>query len=242
MTRAMHQLLVVEDQPEIRAILRMALSAAGYRVIEADTAARAIVEARSHKPDLAIVDLGLPDADGVSVIRDIRSWSVMPLLVLSARSAEAEKVIALDAGADDYVTKPFGMDELLARVRVGLRRAPTDGQHRPVLHFGRVTVDLDRREAYRGEVEAIHLTPLEFRLLDAMARRVGLIVPQRLLLREVWGPGKDGDARSLRVYIKSLRDKLEPEPVVPRYIQTEIGVGYRLRETVLAADPSPADS
>jgi two-component system KDP operon response regulator KdpE len=238
----MHQLLVVEDQLEIRAILRTALSAAGYRVIEADTAARAIVEARSHKPDLAIIDLGLPDSDGVTVIRDIRSWSVMPLLVLSARSAEAEKVVALDAGADDYVTKPFGMDELLARVRVGLRRAPTDGLHKPVLHFGGITVDLDRREAHRGAGEVLHLTPLEFRLLEALARRVGLIVPQRQLLREVWGPGKDGDARSLRVYIKSLRDKLEPEPVVPRYIQTEIGVGYRLNDSVLAADAPPADS
>jgi two-component system, OmpR family, KDP operon response regulator KdpE len=229
----MHQVLVVEDQRDISGAIRAALAAAGYRVIEADTVARARIEARTHKPDLVLVDLGLPDGDGIDLIRDIRGWSVLPVIVLSARTAEHQKITALDAGADDYVTKPFGAGELLARVRAALRRSPGDGEHAPVLHFGPTTVDLHRRMAQRPDGSAVHLTPLEFRVLDTLTRRAGLVVPQRLLIGEAWGPGRVGDARSLRVYVKSLRDKLEPDAAVPRYLLTEVGVGYRLAAEVL---------
>lgn len=242
MTRAMHQVLVVEDQADIRAVLRAMLAAAGYRVVEAGTVARALVEARSHKPDLLLVDLGLPDGDGVDLIRAVRGWSVAPILVLSARTREAEKVLALDAGADDYVTKPFGTDELLARVRAALRRAPSDGRHPPRLVFENTVVDLERRLATGPGGAPVHLTPQEFRVLDVLARRPGLIVAQRQLLREAWGPDRVDDARSLRVFVKSLRDKLEPDPAVPRYILTEIGIGYRLVAAAVEAAGGPEKS
>jgi two-component system KDP operon response regulator KdpE len=238
----MHQILVVEDQPDLRAVLRTTLVAAGYRVVEAGTAARALVEARSHKPDLLLVDLGLPDGDGIDLIRSIRGWSVAPILVLSARTREAEKVVALDAGADDYVTKPFGTDELLARIRAALRRAPGDGRHRPRLVFGTRVVDLERRQATGPTGEPVHLTPQEYRVLDVLSRRPGLIVPQRQLLREAWGPDRAGDARSLRVFVKSLRDKLEPTPAIPRFILTEIGVGYRLAGEVVEGAAESGES
>ncbi|MBL8226560.1 MAG: response regulator [Chromatiales bacterium] len=238
----MHQILVVEDQPDLRAVLRTTLVAAGYRVVEAGTAARALVEARSHKPDLLLVDLGLPDGDGIDLIRAIRGWSVAPILVLSARTRETEKVLALDAGADDYVTKPFGTDELLARVRAALRRAPSDGHHRSRLVFGATVVDLERRQATGPAGEPVHLTPQEYRVLDVLARRPGLIVAQRQLLREAWGPDRVDDARGLRVFVKSLRDKLEPAPAIPRFILTEIGVGYRLASDVVEGTTDTTDS
>lgn len=226
MTRAMHQVLVIDDEPDIRRVLRVLLEANDYRVTEAGTAARGEIEARSHKPDLLIVDLGLPDGDGISVIRDVRTWSPMPILVLSARAMEQQKVTALDAGADDYVTKPFSAPELLARVRAALRRnVKTD--RLPTFKLGGIEVDLEHRQACgpRGE---IHLTPLEYRVVECLARHPALIVTQSQLIREVWGPDRFGDTRNLRLCIRNIRHKLEPDPRRPRYLVTETGLGYRL--------------
>ncbi len=224
----MHQVLVIEDEPGIRAVLRVLLSAEGYRCIEADTALRAEIEARSHKPDLLLVDLGLPDGDGLKVIRRVRAWSPVPIVVLSARTMEEQKVAALDAGADDYITKPFSGPELLARLRAALRRVTHTVAPSAVLRFADVRVDLARREAHGPEGE-VHLTPLEYRVLGCLARQLGSIVMQHQLIREVWGPGREDDSRSLRVCIKNLRAKLEPDARQPRYLLTETGVGYRLR-------------
>ena len=226
-------ILLVEDEPEIRAFLRATLAAEGYAVAESGSGRRGVLDAGTHKPDMAIVDLGLPDFDGIEVIRRIREWSPMPILVLSARSHERSKVEALDAGADDYLTKPFGIGELLARVRAALRhavRAPGGGTQ---LRIGEARIDLERRTALRG-AESLRLTPIEFRLLATLARRPGTVVTHGQLLREVWGPSHAQDTHYLRVYMKQLRDKLEPDPANPRYLCTEIGVGYRL------AQPEPA--
>jgi two-component system KDP operon response regulator KdpE len=228
MTQAMHQVLVVEDEPGIRQVLRVLLEAERYRVVEAETAKRADIEARSHKPDLMIVDLGLPDGDGLEVIRGVRAWSPMPVIVLSARTLETQKIAALDAGADDYVTKPFSAGELLARVRAGLRRNVRGGGKLTTLRIGAIEVDFERREA-RGPAGDVHLTPLEYRVLESFVRHAGMIVRQEQLLREAWGPGKSGDARSLRVCIKNLREKIEPDPRRPRHVVTEVGLGYRFR-------------
>jgi two-component system KDP operon response regulator KdpE len=228
MTLAMHQVLVVEDDAGIRDVLRALLSAANYRVIEAHSAARGEIEARAHKPDLAIVDLGLPDRDGLELIRAVRAWSGMAIIVLSARTAEMQKIAALDAGADDYVSKPFGAEELLARVRAALRRTATGALASSVIHLGDVVVDLARREA-RGLAPSLHLTPLEFRVLENLAHHPDTIVKQDHLIREVWGPSQVDDSRSLRVCIRKLRAKLEPDPQRPRYLITEAGLGYRLR-------------
>jgi len=228
MTEAMHQILVIEDDPAIRGILRVLLEAEGYRFIEADTAMRAEIEARSHKPDLLLVDLGLPDGDGLKVIRKVRAWSPVPVIVLSARTMEEQKIAALDAGADDYVTKPFSTPELLARVRAALRRNVRGASQTSVLHLSNIEVDLEKRET-RGPNGEIHMTPLEYRVLECLARHLGSIVIQNQLVREVWGPERLGDTRSLRVCIKNLRSKLEPDSSKPRYIVTEAGVGYRLR-------------
>jgi two-component system KDP operon response regulator KdpE len=224
----MHQILVIEDEPAIRNVLRVLLEAEGYRYIEADTAMRAEIEARSHKPDLLLVDLGLPDGDGLKVIRRVRAWSPVPVIVLSARTMEEQKIAALDAGADDYVTKPFSAPELLARVRAALRRNVRGTDQTSILHLDAVEVDLNRREA-QGPQGEIHLTPLEYRVLECLARHLGSIVIQNQLVREVWGPERLGDTRSLRVCVKNLRNKLEPDPRKPRYIVTEAGLGYRLR-------------
>jgi two-component system, OmpR family, KDP operon response regulator KdpE len=233
MTQAMHQVLVIEDEPAIRNVLRVLLTAEGYRCIEADTALRAEIEARSHKPDLLLIDLGLPDDDGLKVIRRVRAWSPVPIVVLSARTMEEQKVAALDAGADDYVAKPFSAAELLARLRAALRRSVRSTSAAP-LQFATVRVDLARREAHAGDAE-IHLTPLEYRVLECLARHLGSIVMQGQLIREVWGPERQDDSRSLRVCIKNLRSKLEPDPRQPRYLVTETGLGYRLRADEEAA-------
>jgi two-component system KDP operon response regulator KdpE len=222
----MHQILVVEDEPGIRQVVRVLLEAENYRVVEAATAERAAIEARSHKPDLLIVDLGLPDGDGLEVIRGLREWSPVPVIVLSARTLESQKIAALDAGADDYVSKPFSAGELLARVRAGLRRGVRGGGETTKIKIGEVDVDFERREA-RGPGGAVHLTPLEFRLLESLVRHAGMIVRQAQLLREAWGPARDTDARALRVCMKNLREKLEPDPRRPRYFLTEVGLGYR---------------
>jgi len=226
MTEPRSTILVVEDEPEIRRFLRSSLGADGYRVVEAESGSRGAIDAGSQKPDLAIVDLGLPDIDGVEVIRRIRSWSPMPILVLSARAQERSKIEALDAGADDYVTKPFGVGELLARVRVALRHAlrPSSGK---ALSFGDVTIDFEKRRAVRKDVE-VHLTPIEFRLLGVLAKHLGLVVTHRQLLREVWGPSHVEHTHYLRIYMKQLREKLEADPVRPRHLVTETGIGYRL--------------
>ncbi len=236
MTQAMHQVLVIEDEPEIRHVLRVLLESERFRYIEAATAARADIEARAHKPDLLLVDLGLPDGDGLSVIRRVRSWSPVPIIVLSARTMEQQKIAALDAGADDYVSKPFSAPELMARVRAALRRNVRGTDSTGLLLLGPSSVDLTRRTA-RGPSGEIHLTPLEFRLLECLARQAGRIVMQDQLVREVWGPTHLGDTRSLRVCVKNLSGKLEPEPPRPRYLLTETGLGYRLR---LDEPPSPA--
>ena len=221
-------ILIVEDEPEIRQFLRLSLGAEGYRVVESSTGRRGTIDAGTHKPDVAIVDLGLPDIDGVQVVRHIRDWSPMPIIILSARSQERTKIEAFAAGADDYVTKPFGMGELLARISVALRHAVRSGTADNVLRLANATVDLDKRTASR-DGQPIHLTPLEFRLLAALARHVDKVVMHRQLLAEVWGPTHEGDTHYLRIYMKQLRDKLEAEPERPRYFLTEPGVGYRLR-------------
>ena len=219
-------ILVVEDEPEIRRFLRSSLVAEGYRVVESANARRGAIDAGTHKPDVAIVDLGLPDLDGREVIRQIRSWSAMPIVVLSARAQERSKIEALDAGADDYVTKPFGVNELLARIRAALRHAARSpaGQ---VLRLGAASIDLEKRRATR-EGSEVRLTPIEFRLLACLARHLGMVVTQRQLLGEVWGPSHTAQTHYLRIYMKQLRDKLEADPVRPKYLITETGVGYRL--------------
>jgi two-component system KDP operon response regulator KdpE len=227
-TEAMHQILVIEDDDSIRNVVRLLLQAEQYRVIEAATAARAEIEARSHKPDLLLVDLGLPDGDGLKVIERVRQWSQVPIVVLSARAMEAQKIAALDAGADDFVTKPFSAPELLARVRAALRRGVRGSAQTPLLHIGKVTIDLTRREAQSPEGE-LHLTPLEYRVLESLARQAGMIVTASQLIQEAWGPDRPEDTRNLRVCLKNLRQKLEPDPSRPRYLVTEAGLGYRLR-------------
>ena len=220
-------ILVVEDEPQMRRLLQGALGADGYRVVESASGRRGAIDAGTHKPDLAIVDLGLPDIDGVEVIRRIREWSPMPIIVLSARVQERSKVEALDAGADDYVTKPFGMGELLARLRVALRNAARTQAGARNLKLEKVVLDLENRRTTRNGDE-VHLTPIEYRLLACLAKHLGMVVTQRQLLREVWGPSHDADTHYLRIYMKQLRDKLEEDPVRPKHLITETGIGYRL--------------
>ena len=219
-------ILVVEDEPEIRQFLRSSLGAEGYRVVESPNGRRAELDAGMHKPDLAIVDLGLPDFDGLEVIRRIREWSPMPIIVLSARIQERQKVDALDSGADDYITKPFGVGELLARVRVALRHAarPPAG---PELTFSDVKINFEKRRVTRTGAD-VHLTPVEFRLVACLAKHLGMVVTHRQLLTEVWGPTHAEDTHYLRVYMKQLREKLEADPAQPKHLLTETGVGYRL--------------
>ena len=219
--------LVIEDDPEIQAFLRATLLAEGYRVVPATTARRGTIDAGTHKPDMAIVDLGLPDQDGTEAIRRIREWSAMPILVLSARSHERSKIEALDAGADDYLTKPFGIGELLARVRAALRHAVRLPQGTTVVAWNGVRIDLEARLATK-DGEPVRLTPLEFRILSTLARRPGTVVTHRQLLLEAWGPSHTSDTHYLRVYMKQLREKLEDTPGEPRFLRTELGVGYRL--------------
>jgi two-component system KDP operon response regulator KdpE len=236
MTQAMHRVLVVEDEAAIRDVLRAMLEAEHYRVVDVGTAARASIEARSHKPDLLLVDLGLPDGDGVQLIRDLRAWSSVPVIVLSARTLEPQKIAALDAGADDYVTKPFSAPELLARVRAALRRNARGSEQSFVVRLGDVLVDLSRRSTRRANAP-LHLTPLEYRFLECLARQAGMIVRRDQLIQEVWGPSHSGDTRSLRVCLKNLRDKLEPDPARPKYLITEAGPGYRLTTDEPPASP-----
>jgi two-component system KDP operon response regulator KdpE len=221
-------ILLVEDEPDIRRFLRSAFSVHGYRLVESATGRRGFIDAGTHKPDLAIVDLGLPDIDGLEVIRRIRQWSSMPVIVLSARVQERSKIEALDAGADDYVTKPFGIGELVARIRVALRHGARTAAGMSALRLGVIRVDLERRCATRDDGSEIHLTPIEFRLLTMLGKHLGMVVTHRQLLSEIWGPTHVSDTHYLRIYMKQLRDKLEIDPVRPRHLLTETGVGYRL--------------
>ncbi|MBX9610002.1 MAG: two-component system response regulator KdpE [Burkholderiales bacterium] len=224
--------VVIEDEPQIRRFVRAALEAEGWQVFEADTAQRGLTEAGTRKPDLLVLDLGLPDSDGLDVIRDVRGWSVVPIVVLSARSDESDKIAALDAGADDYLTKPFGVGELLARVRANLRRpraaaAGAGAEASPLFRFGDVEVDRAARLVRKGGAE-VHLTPIEYRLLTVLVANAGRVLTHRQLLREVWGPSHAEQSHYLRIYMGHLRQKLEPDPAQPRHFVTETAVGYRL--------------
>jgi two-component system, OmpR family, KDP operon response regulator KdpE len=227
MTKPCATILMVEDEPEIRRFVRAALTAEGHKVVESVTARRGAIDATTHKPDLTIVDLGLPDRDGIDVIRQIRTWSPMPIIVLSARVQESSKISAFEAGADDYVTKPFGIRELIARVRVALRRALRTASGQQSLVLGNATIDIEARTAIR-DGRPVHLTPIEFRVIACLAKSPGMVVTHKQLLTEVWGPAHAADTHYLRIYLKQLRDKLEADPVQPRYFVTETGIGYRL--------------
>jgi len=220
--------LVLEDEREIRQFVRTSLESEGWQVHEAGTLKQGLVEAATRRPDLIIADLGLPDGDGVDFIREVRTWSGVPIIVLSARSHETDKVAALDAGADDFITKPFGVNELLARTRASLRRmrvgrTPTDA----VFRFGDVEVDLAARVVSKRGAE-VHLTPIEYRLLGVLVANAGRVLTHPYLLREVWGPSHSESTHYLRVYMGNLRQKLEDDSAQPRHIVTETGVGYRL--------------
>jgi two-component system KDP operon response regulator KdpE len=219
--------VVVEDEPQIRRFVRGALESAGCQVFEAETMKKGLVEAGTRKPDLVVLDLGLPDGDGVDFIRDLRGWSGVPIVVLSARSDEQDKIEALDAGADDYLTKPFGVGELLARVRASLRRASRRGEEGDtVIAFSDVSVDLVNRMVTRAGA-AVHLTPIEYRLLTFVTTQPGKVLTHRQILREVWGPSHVDSSHYLRIYMGHLRHKLEVDPTQPRHFITETGVGYR---------------
>ena len=221
--------VLIEDEPPIRRFLRATLTGQGYRLFEASTGADGVVEVGSRQPDVVIVDLGLPDMDGIDVIRRVREWSSVPIIVLSARGQERDKVAALDAGADDYVSKPFSAGELLARIRVALRHtvgASHEGDD-AVFKTGELRVDLLHRQVLLGEKQ-VHLTPIEYKLLTTLVHHAGKVVTHQQLLREVWGPSHTEQAHYVRVYMAHLRHKLEAEPARPRYLLTEPGVGYRL--------------
>ncbi len=227
MTAGAPNAVLIEDDAQIRAFVRSALQAEGWQVHEAQTVARGLIEAGQRRPDLVLLDLGLPDGDGIDFIRRFREWSTMPIIVLSARTSESDKVEALDAGADDYLVKPFGVAELLARVRANLRRLRTaDAQ--PAIEFGQVRVQFDQRTITRTGAD-VHLTPVEYRLLAYLARNAGRVCTHRQLLQEVWGPGHAEDLQYLRVYMGQLRRKLEDDPSQPEHILTEAGIGYRLK-------------
>ena len=222
--------LLIEDEAKIRSVIRSTLTRHGYRLYEASTGREGMANAAARNPDLILLDLGLPDLDGLEVIRQVRRWAAIPIIVLSARGQEQSKVNALDAGADDYVTKPFGINELLARMRVVLRhaarRAETDGE--PVFAVGDLRVDLEHREV-RVAGKTVRLTPIEFKLLAVLVKQAGKVLTYRQLLKEVWGPLHVAEAHYVRVYMQHLRNKLEAKPAHPRYLITELGVGYRLR-------------
>ncbi|KAB2892530.1 MAG: two-component system response regulator KdpE, partial [Burkholderiaceae bacterium] len=221
------RILIVEDEAEIRRFVRLTLEAEGHVVHEAGGLQRGLIEAGTRRPDLVVLDLGLPDGDGVQLIRDLRTWSAVPVVVLSARSGEADKIAALDAGADDYLVKPFGAGELMARVRAQLRRSQqqTPGGD-PVVRFGAIAVDLVRRAVERDGV-ALHLTPIEYKLLTHLIAQPDRVITHQQLLKVVWGPGHAEDTHYVRVHMANLRKKIEANPSMPAHLVTEAGIGYR---------------
>ncbi len=220
--------VIVEDDPPIRRFLRTGLATHGFGVFEADTGRQGLIEAGTRKPDLMILDLGLPDMGGVELVKAIREWSAMPIIILSARNAEQNKIDALDAGADDYLTKPFGLGELLARIRVALRHSAKNPDQEQVFTTGKLSVDLQNRRVHVGGHE-VHLTPIQYRLLALLVKHAGKVLTHRHILQEVWGPSYTGNPHYLRIYMSQLRQKLEEEPAKPQYLLTESGVGYRLK-------------
>jgi two-component system KDP operon response regulator KdpE len=234
MSEPLPVVILIEDERQIRRFVRAALEAEGWIVVETDTLRQGLTDASTRTPDLIILDLGLPDGDGVDFIRDFRGWSKVPVIVLSARVGEQDKIEALDAGADDYLTKPFGVGELLARVRAASRRRLQAGvTHSAIFEFGDVTVDLSLRTVRKGEA-AVHLTPIEYRLLNLLIANAGKVLTHRQILRDVWGPSHAEDGHYVRVYMGHLRQKLEDDPAQPRYILTETAVGYRLVQNARA--------
>jgi two-component system KDP operon response regulator KdpE len=231
MDRPAPLVLLIEDEPPMRRFLRTALGANDYRLVEAETAKEGLAQAAARNPDVILLDLGLPDRDGLEVARELREWSATPIIVLSARGREEDKVKALDLGADDYLTKPFGVDELLARIRVALRHAamPPGTAPEPVFEAGALRVDLTARRVWRGG-EEIHLTPTEYKLLTTLVRHAGKVLTHRQLLKEVWGANYANQSQYVRVYMAQLRQKIEADPARPRLLLTEPGVGYRLRD------------
>jgi two-component system KDP operon response regulator KdpE len=223
-------ILVVEDEAQMRRFLRTSLANQGYRIVEATTGEEAVVRARAHNPDLVLLDLGLPDMDGIEVARQLRQWMHAPIVIVSARGQEDDKVRALDEGADDYLTKPFGSKELMARIRVALRHAARAGvsAQEPILVVGDIRVDLDKRAVHVADTE-VHLTPIEYKLLAVLMKNAGKVLTHRQLLKEVWGPAYATQTQYLRVYMTQLRHKLERDAARPKYLLTEPGVGYRLR-------------
>jgi two-component system KDP operon response regulator KdpE len=222
--------LVIEDEPQMRRFIRASLEAHGFQVDEASNGAEALALATSRNPDVILMDLGLPDIDGIDLTRRLREWSRTPVIVISARGREADKVSALDAGADDYLTKPFGVDELLARIRVALRHAhDTQRTEESALEFGNVRIDFARREVKVGDGE-VHLTPTEYKMLSLLARNAGRVLTHRQIIREVWGPSYAGQTHHVRVHMAELRKKIESDPARPQLLLTEPGVGYRLRD------------
>jgi two-component system KDP operon response regulator KdpE len=222
-------IIVIEDEAQIRRFLRTTLASEGYQVIEAETGKQGMAEAAMRKPEMVILDLGLPDMDGVEVVNGIRAWSSVPIIVLSARSQEGDKIYALDAGANDYLVKPFGVGELLARIRAALRHVSSisSGEETSVFSVADLKVDMAHRKVTVGGAE-VHLTPIEYRLLTVLVKHAGKVLTHRMLLKEVWGPSYIERAHYLRVYMGILRHKLEKDPARPRFLQTEVGVGYRL--------------
>lgn len=218
--------IIVEDEPQICQFVKDALETEGWVVFEAENGKRGLIEAGCRKPDLLIVDLGLPDMDGIHIIREFRNWSTVPVLILSARTEEATKIIALDAGADDYLTKPFGIGELLARVRAVTRRRFQATDTAAIVSFGNVEIDLSQHLVNR-DGQMVHLTPIEYRLLVILLSSPGKILSQNRLMKEVWGPNHTESSHYLRIYISHLRRKLENDPAQPEHLLTEIGVGYR---------------
>jgi len=221
-------ILVIEDELPIRRFLRPAIEAAGWRLVEAEAGERGLLEASQNRPDVVILDLGLPDIDGIEVVHRIREWSAIPIIILSARGQEKDKIAALDAGADDYVQKPFNVGELVARIRVALRHAASRAQPatEATIVAGDITIDLHRRVVTKLG-KHVHLTPLEYKLLTTLARHAGMVLTHRQLLREIWGSGHAEDSTYLRMFVRQLRQKLEDVPAQPKHLVTEIGVGYR---------------
>ena len=220
-------ILIIEDEAPLRRFLVPTLATQGYQVDVASTGAEGVVLARSYNPDIILLDLGLPDKDGLEVLRELRNWSRKPILIISARNQEKDKVSALDLGADDYLTTPFGAAELLARIRVALRHATQTALDSPLLQCGALSLDLEKREVAMDGTP-VRLTPLEYRLLEALARRAGKVVTHAQLLNEVWGPAGEGQTHYLRIYMGTLRRKIEPDATRPQYLLTEPSIGYRL--------------